>query len=544
MKYSIKNDYKSIHSVAIIPVKDLKISEKYCVNNISIYPVNTVDKEELKGNKIDFDFLNIQEEFYDSALIVFPIEHFRKNILGSLTPRERNRVLDRSFEKADDVLNVFRYIYSNFDKASNLSQKAGYINSIYSGLLIFYPELYTFDFVKEKYKMNNQILGQGLFINQQEHKETLDKHFSIFKEDCGEVGNILKHSLRLYSNIVQSNNLTNKFMQAMSLIEYLANPFEYEKMQVAKTKLLPFTANNRQVYHELCERFKLLTSLKDEKGKQIGLRTNIVHNGRTLEEMLEKDYEGNLLIRELQLYVCNYIEKAFDYYQEEWDYFVNIRELRFKQMNSKKQDIRVKDTGDVMILIDFEFFNKSLKETYQLYPQYKYKKFNVINFLYFLLNQVDIDREGYQIPVQIVIKDNEPIYNCSDNRNIKEFENLGFNCDKGEFDIYVTETQGDYYSSLESFLRSYSQEKNHVLTPSSKFDNIIFISDRNEINHQLFRSIEQSVKKVYLGRLDNKRTTNFPESTWFDIQYLYMDCIGIDSSEECDGELIYDVLPN
>ncbi|WBX80321.1 hypothetical protein PD280_22595 [Virgibacillus salarius] len=75
----------------------------------------------------------------------------------------------------------------------------------------------------------------------------------------------------------------------------------------------------------------------------------------------------------------------------------------------------------------------------------------------------------------------------------------------------------DYYDELEYFFEQYSKEKNHIITPSSKFNNIIFISDRNEINHQLFSFIEQSVKKIYLGRLDNKRTDSFSDSNWFDI---------------------------
>lgn len=116
---------------------------------------------------------------------------------------------------------------------------------------------------------------------------------------------------------------TNKFMQAMSLIEYLANPFEYEQMKKAKAKIVPFSSECKKSYFDICERFKYLTSLEDETGKQIGLRTSIIHNGRSLDELLDRGYKIDLLLRELQMYICNFIKNNVLFSDKNWD-FVNI----------------------------------------------------------------------------------------------------------------------------------------------------------------------------------------------------------------------------
>lgn len=539
--YSIKKDYNDEKSLVIIPVGKFNISNKYQIGDITIYPIGTVNTEELFETKLDFDFAEVKEDFFNSALIVFPVTIHKEHPFGNFTVEQKNQVLNSNLSKAEEILNIFKYIYCNLDKTSVLTQKAGYINNIYSGVLIYYPHLGMSDFLKEKYKVNKEFIGKGLIVELKEIKEILDKHTVILDRNCGEVGNITKHALQLYANIVEASSYTNKYVQALSLIEYLTNPFEFEKMQKLKGHVIAFSVDNKKSYHELSERFKFLTGLKDEQGIEIGIRTNIVHNGKLLEQMLNKPYEPEFMIKELQYYICNYLEVCFESYQESWEKFIEKREKRKTEIESNSNKFQGKYEADTLVLIDFEFFNKALKEVYQMYPQHHQKKFDMGSFLYGCIAQVGLERQGFKIPFHFIINSNARIYNDVQKKNILDYEQLGTDTSLGEFDIYVSQTEGNYLANFKNILYQYTLERNYVLVPSSKFDNIILISDKNGISMDFFEEVEQSVKQIYLGRLDNKRTAAYPKFTWFDIQYLFCGILGIELWEEAKPNFIFEV---
>ena len=64
---SIYDDYKNLElgdAVAIVPVKGFNISKKYTIGEINIYPINTVNTNELRGVHINFEFENISDDFF------------------------------------------------------------------------------------------------------------------------------------------------------------------------------------------------------------------------------------------------------------------------------------------------------------------------------------------------------------------------------------------------------------------------------------------------------------------------------------------------
>nr|WP_278679256.1 hypothetical protein [Clostridium paraputrificum] len=535
MNYSIYDDYKNLEAgeaVAIVPVKGFNISKKYTVGEMNIYPINTVNRKEFKEGQVNFEFDNVSGDFFSSALIAFPINHTLQNMLGSLMPSENDRLMKNVLSKAEDIINIFRYIYSNFDKTSNLPQRAGYINGVLSGVLVCYPQIKKYTYISEKYQTSNFSLSKGLSIDV---TQDFDKYLCVLKSECGEVGNILRHAFRIYSDILYMPSVTNKFMQAMSLIEYLANPFEYEQMKKAKTKIIPYSVDSKPKYYEICERFKVLTSLKDKDGKEIGLRTSIVHNGKDLNDLVKEGYEIDLLLRELQSYICNFINNIIIYYKEDW----NLVEQKIKEKLEEIEKIKTgydgKVEADVAILIDFEFINNAIKEIYQLYPNHSNKKFNLAYFLLLVLKQADIKREGYQIPIQFIYKNDIKIYNGSENKKVSELEGLGFDSGFGEISIYTLQAEKEYQKLLEEIFKTYLVEQNYNINNTTKFTNLVLISDRNKIDDSIFIGLKESCKKVILGRLDNKRTTCYDDCKWFDVQYLIMICLGIDIYEECTG---------
>lgn len=116
---------------------------------------------------------------------------------------------------------------------------------------------------------------------------------------AGEVGDITRHGLRLYSDLMDSNSDTVKFSRAMTLLEYLASPDEYKNWKKLKGDIIAHLAKSTGDYHALCERFRVLTSEKDAAGAQLGLRTLVVHHGRRLQDVMPSHKERQKLFHEL-----------------------------------------------------------------------------------------------------------------------------------------------------------------------------------------------------------------------------------------------------
>jgi hypothetical protein len=119
---------------------------------------------------------------------------------------------------------------------------------------------------------------------------------------AGEVGNIARHGLMLFSDLMDSNTDTVKFARAMTLLEYLASPDEYKPWKKIKGEIISHLATTDSEYHALCERFRELTSKEDSSGVQIGLRTLVVHHGRQLEGPLPRQSDRAALFSELWRY--------------------------------------------------------------------------------------------------------------------------------------------------------------------------------------------------------------------------------------------------
>lgn len=542
--YSIYDDYKNIsqdYAIAIVPVKKFEILQKITLNEINIYPKGQVNPIEKNSFKFDFNFEEQKGLFYDSTLITFPVQHKSENFMGNLMPSQKNKLMNTVFEMAAEIMDIFRYIHSNFDSASNLPEQAGYIYGINSGFILYYPLINSYNFITDKYYASNTAIGEGLNTRGQNLITQYEKYFSILLNRNSETANILKHALSLYSGILYLPTSTSKFVHAMSLIEYLANPYKYEKMQDAKKKIIPFSADSQSHYLKLVERFKFLTSLNDDAGNQIGLRTSIVHNGKTLEQIFSSDYEIVLLLRELQNYICNYINALIPHCNESWEQVATVVEQKRCEIQTINDGYDGKYEADVAILVDVPFLNKAIEEVYIWYPQYKDRRFEITNFLMRLLMQCDISRPGYQIPVHILYDEDTSLKGCNDKREISEFDGLGFDSPYGELSIYTIDATKSYTPQLEAVLEVLLSEVNYNISPTSKYSKIIWVSDRNNMPDDLFIHAEQISKKIFLGRLDNKRTTCFDQCTYFDIQLLIMTCLDIPHHEECVDKFIFSV---
>ena len=91
----------------------------------------------------------------------------------------------------------------------------------------------------------------------------------------------------------------------MTLLEFLATPDEFKNWKSLKGDIICHSASDKTHFHKLAHRFRELTSLEDACGKQIGIRTSVVHHGRFLEDVVPDANDRRSLFRELQVFASS-----------------------------------------------------------------------------------------------------------------------------------------------------------------------------------------------------------------------------------------------
>jgi hypothetical protein len=160
--------------------------------------------------------------------------------------------------------------------------------------------------------------GTGIVLNQPEWDEF--PHF-------GEVGDIVRDALLLYSQLLHTESATSRFIQAISLLEFIAYPKEFKKMERVKTVISRYASSNEDERHKVLERFKFLTGKKDALGNQIGLRTNIVHIGARLEDLVTLEIDRINLFIELDTYIRCSIKHMIKHSEMSFVDYKKIQEL-------------------------------------------------------------------------------------------------------------------------------------------------------------------------------------------------------------------------
>ncbi|WP_139834959.1 hypothetical protein [Pseudomonas sp. B35(2017)] len=147
--------------------------------------------------------------------------------------------------------------------------------------------------------------GLGLDLRQPEWDQ--------FPKD-GEVGKIATHALSLYSQMLQTQSATSKFVQALSLIEFLAFPDECVTYKKVKTVVSRYMVEGLAERKRILDRFECLTGKKDEiTGEEIGFRTRIVHIGARLEQLVKTRSERQELFAELDGYIRTMIDHMIEH---------------------------------------------------------------------------------------------------------------------------------------------------------------------------------------------------------------------------------------
>jgi|694.fasta_scaffold131356_2 hypothetical protein len=265
-----------------------------------------------------------EEVFARHPVVAFPFNYawqqLRKN------SHKENMALIRKLSDYVDrsCFNYIKYrqcgLFSEGDPISNIPGRAGQVDSnhMMSAALLYRHDIRESRIIAGDAFSHIVTRGIGLSLDPTEH--------SVFPSD-GEVGHIVNHALFSYTEMLETNSATARFMQALALLEFLASPDEYQKFEKVKRVIARYVAKSSAEYDQLLDRFYELTGKKDPQSNQvIGYRTRVVHMGNRIEDVVPNDQDQKRLFVELDSYLRAVIDHMIDHSGMSFEDYVRIRD--------------------------------------------------------------------------------------------------------------------------------------------------------------------------------------------------------------------------
>ena len=342
MKFSAFDDFvdelKGGARLCVMPVPRLVLDHKIdALKGFVFYPASTLDLEELRIVWVPGDeFARIMAkgedtvhvegsdlEWFKSASTRLTVEHFQKHALVAFTSPVNWEVFlsgDHTYhcdllremsEHAETAMDLLRFDFCRLHLPDTLPGRAGTFDfeSPFSGALFYTLEDHESYIVGGQIVTHHLVAGLGLEISAYTGTRQIGK---------AETGNVVRRGLELYSAAMESNSLTSKFVQCMSLLEFLAFPDDYMQMKKVKREIAAHVAGSPLEYQAILDDIEQLTSFKDGDGRQIGLRTCIVHHGSRFETLVPDKRDQEAIFERLEKYIGKTLSDLITLSDQPW----------------------------------------------------------------------------------------------------------------------------------------------------------------------------------------------------------------------------------
>lgn len=517
-------DIKDDEYLFILPIERLTIQQKSEVGKLAIYPKGTINIDELLGNHAFLeDNSNEINKLKEHTLVVFKS---KSPVNFSAQVTNNNKLLDFAIDYATPVLDWIIFKYCNISNRKTLPGRIGQINSGESILLMFNGIGSPFTrIISEKIYTNTITYGNGLNINE----SGLLNNYHLSNNDLNEIGNIAKHALRMYTQTLEASTNTEKFIQIIRLFEFIATPDKYEKFQNVKAKITSHIAKNIHQRHEISEEFKYYSS--GENGN--GLRTQIFHNGKRIEELLNVSELNELFIKlHKYLFIC--ISDLLSTYNKKWEVIEQLRTTKRDEAERNKIKTEVDNYSSTIVLIDGNFLSASIKRFQKMYvgvyPNKKLDKISLVNLCYEILLNTRQWKEGsiYSFLVFYSGISKFPFVEESfEEMNGKEIkvEDTNF-----EFHTFQVETEEQILLGVNKLLNDFSHNRKMIDDMNSLFENIVFCGDNKKYESSLNELDKKGSKEIIIIRNTHDSEMNLPIKS-FDIGHLVGKLLRLKSNE-------------
>lgn len=322
------------YQLVIMPISRLRCENIIHAGRYSIYPIDEFPLNKINLRKSQNALRNhitehtevSLETFKTYPIIVFTTKSIDYNSYNLMDATQDEDLIKKLSHETDLIMDLVKFYHGEYFHPEFMVANTGLWNEKYSTALIYFPKENIAHIQAREVEVKTFIISLGIDLTQNDFIEV--NPMLIF--DLNETGNIARHALRLNSNILSTDDLTMKFSLIMTLFEYMAYPYDYEKFQKVKGKIGLHATSNKTDYHNLMQRFEELTAgLKKDDGtkeRELGLRTSIIHLGKTIEELLPLKEDQKNLFNELQSYTKSVIDDMISYSHLTWQEFEMERE--------------------------------------------------------------------------------------------------------------------------------------------------------------------------------------------------------------------------
>lgn len=470
MKFDIFQEFPEISTsgrteyIVVTPILRLEITEKVSLGKFKIFPKGTLNFDDLTSNNFSDKIEENRLLFNTNTLLV------HKQNIDISKPHSQihdKKFISESFQESEKILNYIKFFYCKYFDSATLIANSGQREDGKNVIFVFHEKGSPFTGIKENDFLTHKITkGIGLRIQDL----SLLKNSTFFDSELDEVGNILIHALELNSAVLNANTNTQKFILSMNLIEYLGFPNSYEQFKKVKSKIICHNTDNIGDYHKLAKRFEELTGGTENKDgeKIIGLRTNILHIGKKIEQIIPDEKEINNLLKELQGYIYHTMIDMFQFANKKWEELEQFREKKWESIQKKKQGEKKKDTyADKLIIIDLSFLDSEAKrwlKFYQdLYPAKNLSKIYIENLIIQTCVQSRIKESDEILSIFLILDENSDYSFAEKVVKLKAKEFFSF--DIGgvyKFDVQIVKVKSneDRYNYITKFLDAVSREGN------------------------------------------------------------------------------------
>jgi hypothetical protein len=262
-----------------------------------------------------------QEVLERHKLLVFPCRvNWSRFLRGS--HREHLDLIRKLSSLADQwCFNFVRYGLCELGLVEDLPGRAGQVesNHMMAGAVLYSPVTCDARLVAGAAFTHFVTQGLGLPLEPIDHRR--------FPRDGG-VGNVVNHALSLYTGLLEANGATGRFMQAMNLLEFLADPNDFTKFEDVSKIISRYVARDQSEYNRLLARFNELTGKKDPAtGKIVGLRTQVVHMGRRIEDLVRDPTAMKELFSELDHCIRSAVDHMIQHSEKNWEDYLSVRQM-------------------------------------------------------------------------------------------------------------------------------------------------------------------------------------------------------------------------
>lgn len=298
----------------IIPIQNLIIENIYILDEIILIPHKFFDELEDYLNNCSLDkgcldkIIEVLEickyEYiknysnYVVALLNYPFSNkqFESNI-----PTEEFIFLEELCYKVDRALDYFRLSYCHFNKLELLPGIPGIVENFRKGVVVDVENNRCRELLGNVYNIYVNP-GIGLYVDSMDGLTQSIDYKLLFCGRTDEVYNRCRMAISRVNQALYFNNVNASFVYLMSTLDMLASE-NYLGFQKVKTCIISFVATNKKDYYEKCEELKKIS--KD-------IRTEIVHNGKSLYDLYSSNKEINTMLNYLTWIILLYCEKVIE----------------------------------------------------------------------------------------------------------------------------------------------------------------------------------------------------------------------------------------